>query len=198
MNTAQRNAVVAMLKANKPPQDIQNELQVSVGEIAAVAETERLTAAHTKTTSPPAPETDSEMARAFAALAWAEESHTARIRNLASRTRAGLNEVLQFHRDAEKIAKAEGSVAELEQKLAQARARLRRLKGGKPKTATPRVQPTQEGPSKQERDQIRTRAREHGMPVSQVGSISKEVRDAWNQRPTATDAAARPTGGTSE
>ncbi|NUK54943.1 Lsr2 family protein [Streptomyces lunaelactis] len=182
MNDAYRAAIITMLNNGTPTEQIQQQLpDVSVGEIAAIAETEGLTKAHRKTGPSPIPDVDPQLAHALTALAWGENSHTARIRNLATRTRASLTELQQLKRDASEVEAAEKEVAEATQHLTKAQAKLRRLKnGGKTTKAAPAGAPTLD--DKRQRDEIRAWARAQGMDVSQVGSISKKVMDAWNNR----------------
>ncbi|MBT2439794.1 Lsr2 family protein [Streptomyces sp. ISL-36] len=181
MNDAYRAAIVDMLNNGATADDIRAQLpDATVGEIAAIAETEGLTRAHTKAGASTIPDVDPQLAHALAALAWGENSHTARIRNLAARTRAGLTELQQLKRDASAIEAAEKEVAEATQTLTKAQAKLRRLKNGGKAT-----KPAASGQSlgdKRRRGEIRAWARAQGMAVSQVGSISKDVMDAWNNR----------------
>ncbi|MDQ0847733.1 histone-like nucleoid-structuring protein Lsr2 [Streptomyces sp. V1I6] len=184
MNDATRAAIVDLLKNGATPEDVLAQLpDVSVGEIAAIAESEGLTRAHAKPVTATTPDIDPQLASALGALAWGENSHTSRIRNLAVRTRAGLTELRQLQRDASAIEAAEREVAEATQKLTSAQAKLRRLKNGG-KAAKPTALPSggQAPADKRQRDEIRGWARAQGMNVSQVGSISKEVMDAWNNR----------------
>ncbi|MBT2393384.1 Lsr2 family protein [Streptomyces sp. ISL-1] len=182
MNDAYRAAIITMLKNGTPTEQIQQQLpDVSVGEIAAIAETEGLTKAHRKSGPSPIPDVDPQLASALTALAWGENSHTARIRNLAARTRAGLTELQQLKRDASEVEAAEKEVAEATQHLTKAQAKLRRLKnGGKTTKAASAGAPTLD--DRRQRDEIRAWARAQGMDVSQVGSISAKVMDAWNNR----------------
>ncbi|WP_329583653.1 Lsr2 family DNA-binding protein [Streptomyces sp. NBC_01361] len=180
MNSAHRAAIVAMLKQGFIPSDIRAELpSVSVGEIAAIAESEGLTRAHTKpNTSGPADIDPQLETAALAALAWGENSHTARIRNLASRTRNQLLELQQLQRDAAVIEAAQRDVAKASQTLAKAQAKLRRLK----KSSTgPKQAPARASDDKRQRDEIRSWALEQGMTVSPIGSIPKAVMDAWKR-----------------
>ncbi|MDQ0946005.1 histone-like nucleoid-structuring protein Lsr2 [Streptomyces sp. V1I1] len=184
MNDADRATIVDRLKRGCSAASIHAELpDVSVGEIAAIAETEGLTKAHTKAGASPISDIDPQLARALAALAWGENSHTARIRNLAARTRAGLTELQQLQRDASAIEAAEQEVAAATQTLTKAQAKLRHLKNGG-KATKPATTPAggQSMDDKRQRDEIRAWARAQGMAVSQVGSISKDVMDAWNNR----------------
>lgn len=183
MNDADRALVIERLRQGCGADAIHTEVpDVSVGEIAAIAETEGLTQAHRKAAgASPGPDVDPQLARALAALAWGENSHTARIRNLASRVRTGLNELQQLQHDAAAIEKAEREVAAAAENLTKAQAKLRRLKntGKSPKPATASSNDLDD---KYQRNQIRAWARAQGMHVAQAGSISKDVMDAWNNR----------------
>jgi hypothetical protein len=137
VNDADRATIVDCLKRGCSAASIHAELpDVSVGEIAAIAETEGLTKAHTKAGASPIPDIDPQLARALAALAWGENSHTARVSNLAKRTRDGLTELIELQANAGRIAAAEAEVAAL-QKLATARTKLHRAKNGKPQMRSP-------------------------------------------------------------
>ncbi|MET9427943.1 histone-like nucleoid-structuring protein Lsr2 [Streptomyces sp. NPDC003036] len=183
MNDTDRAIVIERLKQGCSADAIHAEVgDVSVGEIAAIAESEGLTQAHRKAGTSQIPDVDPQLARALGALAWGENSHTARIRNLAARIRAGLNELEQLHRDAAAIEKEEREVAEAAQPLTKAQAKLRRLKNGGKSTKQTASASGQSLDAKRQRDQIRAWARPQGMAVSQVGSIPKDVMDAWNNR----------------
>jgi hypothetical protein len=183
VNDAYRAAIVDMLNNGATADDIRAQLpDVTAGEIAAIAETEGLTRAHAKAGASPIPDVDPQLSLALAALAWGENSHTTRIRNLATRTRAGLTELQQLKGDASAIEAAEKEVADATQTLTKAQAKLRRLKNGG-KATKPAVSAGGQSPAdKRRRDEIRAWARSQGMAVSQVGSISKDVMDAWNNR----------------
>ncbi|MFE2693635.1 Lsr2 family DNA-binding protein [Streptomyces mirabilis] len=182
MNANDRATIVTLLRAGTSTDAIQQHVDASVGEIAAIAEVEGLTKAHAKKTDTPLPDLDPHMVLALAALAWGENHHTARIRKLAARTAAGLTELAQLQRDAAQIEAAERQVAELTQTLTQAQNRLRSLKtnGGKPGPQAAAAE-ADVPDDKRQRDEIRAWARERGMPVSQVGSISKQVMDEWRK-----------------
>lgn len=190
MNDADRATIVDRLKRGCTTASIHAELpDVSVGEIAAIAETEGLTKAHTKAGASPISDIDPQLARALAALAWGENSHTARLRNLAARTRASLTELQQRQRDASAIEAAEQEVAAATKTLTKAQAKLRHLKnGGKATKQATTPAGGQSMDDKRQRDEIRAWARAQGMAVSQVGSISKDVMDAWNNRNSKTPA----------
>lgn len=170
MNDADRATIVDRLKRGCSAASIHAELpDVSVGEIAAIAETEGLTKAHTKAGASPIPDIDPQLARALAALAWGENSHTARVRNLAKRTRDGLTELIDLQANAGRIAAAEAEVAALQKKLATARTKLHRAKNGKPQMPMA---------------EIRAWAKGQGMKVSDGGVLPKSVIDAWKRRNT--------------
>ncbi|MER7108826.1 Lsr2 family DNA-binding protein [Streptomyces sp. NPDC000229] len=183
MNDAYRAAIVDMLNNGATVDDIRAQLpDVTTGEIAAIAETEGLTQAHRKASASQIPDVDPQLARALGALAWGENSHTACIRNLAVRTRAGLNELQQLQRDAAAIEKAEQEVAEATQTLTKAQAKLRHLENGGKATKPTAGASGQCPDGKRQRNEIRAWARAQGMAVSQVGSIPKDVMDTWNNR----------------
>ncbi|MFC7261520.1 Lsr2 family DNA-binding protein [Streptomyces lutosisoli] len=185
MNANDRATIVTLLKAGTSTDAIQQHVSASVGEIAAIAEVEGLTKAHAKNTDTPLPDLDPHMVLALRALAWGENHHTARIRKLASRIAAGLTELAQLQRDAAQIEAAEREVAKLTQTLTQAQNKLRNLKTSG-KTGPQAAAAAADVPDdKRQRDEIRSWAREQGMPVSQVGSISKQVMDAWRKHNTA-------------
>ncbi|MEU7039264.1 histone-like nucleoid-structuring protein Lsr2 [Streptomyces sp. NPDC046237] len=183
MNDAYRAAIVDVLNNGATTDDICAQLpDVTVGEIAAIAETEGLTQARRNAGSSTAQDADPQLALALTALAWGENSHTARIRNLAARTRAGLTELQEMKRDASAIEAAEKEVAEATQSLTKAQAKLRRLKNAGKATKPAASASGQSLDDKRRRDELRSWARAQGMAVSQVGSISKDVMDAWNNR----------------
>ncbi|OEJ21586.1 hypothetical protein AS594_39325 [Streptomyces agglomeratus] len=193
MTDADRDLIVIMLKNQTPAEEIHQRLpNVSVGQIAAIAEIEGLTEAHakaqklttanTKHEKAPTEGADPQLAQVLEALAWGENNHSARIRNLAKRIRTGLSELQQLKQGAAAVEAAEREVAAVTEQLLQAQAKLRQLKnaGKRPKTPPPaKASPLAD---KRRRDEIRAWAHTQGMAVSQVGSIPKQVLDAWNNR----------------
>lgn len=172
MNPTHRTTALTLLRAGKSTEEIQSQVPLSVGEIAALAEANHLVLP--EDTNDRLRGVDPELVRALAALTAAENSHTSKHRKLAERTRAGLMELLRIQHNAEAVAKAEAEVEDLKRKLAAARNRLHKAKNGTP-TASTAV--------------IRAWAKEQGLPVGDGGVLPREIREAWenhNQAATPT------------
>ncbi|WP_331762370.1 Lsr2 family protein (plasmid) [Streptomyces sp. NBC_01527] len=174
MNDANRAVIADMLKNGATAAAISAKLpDVSEGKIAAIAESEGLTQAHAKPDASPILDIDPQLALALAALAWGENNHSAQIRNLAKRTRAGLTELQQYRRNATEAEKAKAEVAKAAQALENAQAKLRNF--------TASSGPGLAADAKRQRAQIRTWARANGHKVSNGGVIPKAIMDAWNK-----------------
>ncbi|CAM5678378.1 Lsr2 family DNA-binding protein [Streptomyces mordarskii] len=162
-----RDTAVAMLKEAKTADEIREATGLSDGEIAAIAQTEELTQHHAQ-----------QRGRAYlSALAWALKSDAPRIRAKAERVKNDLDDLVATRQKEIEAQEARDEIESLEKKLAAARAKLRSVNtGGKTPASTA-------GPgTKQGKAKIRAWARDKGYEVSDRGVISKEVRDAWNNR----------------
>ncbi|MFD7445829.1 histone-like nucleoid-structuring protein Lsr2 [Streptomyces sp. NPDC059909] len=168
MNDAARALVIERLKQGCSADAIHAEVPgVSVGEIVAIAETEQLT--RSQAGSLPTADLDPKLVHTLAALAWGEDHPTARIRNLAQRTRAGLTDLLQLQRDSAEIEATEREINEAKEQLAAAQGKLRRLKNGASKAPSAGTTPGH----KQRRNEIREWARVNGYEIGDRGAIPK-------------------------
>ncbi|MBP5880755.1 Lsr2 dimerization domain-containing protein [Streptomyces caniscabiei] len=162
-------AATELLKAGTPVAEIAAQTGMSHGEIAALAETEGLTATHARQT----------MKELLEALAWGEKHDTKKAQNLAARARTALTELVQLRKSEALVAQAEAEVGELKQQLAQAEQKLRAVKTGKP-VAVAVAATTTDG--KGEREKIRAWARRNGYEVADRGALTQKVMDAYANR----------------
>lgn len=160
-------AATELLKAGTPVADIAAQTGMSHGEIAALAETEGLTATHARQT----------MKELLEALAWGEKHDTKRAQNLAARARTALTELVQLRTSEALVAQAAAEVDELKQQLAQAEQKLRAAKTGKPVAVAATTTD-----SKGEREKIRAWARRNGYEVADRGALSQKILDAYANR----------------
>ncbi|MEU9397697.1 histone-like nucleoid-structuring protein Lsr2 [Streptomyces sp. NPDC048324] len=160
-------AATELLKAGTPVADIAAQTGMSHGEIAALAETEGLTATHARQT----------MKELIEALAWGEKHDTKKAQNLAARARTALTELVQLRKSEALVAQAEAEVDELKQQLAQAEQKLRAAKTGKP-VAVAATTPDSKG----DREKIRAWARRNGYEVADRGALSQKIMDAYANR----------------
>ena len=158
---------IELLKAGAPVADIVEQTGLSTGQIAALAEAQGLTAAHTRQT----------VKDLIEALAWGEKkSSTKKAQNLAARARTALTELVQLRRSEVLVAQAETEIDQLRAQLAQAEQKLRAAKGVKPAAAGTAQE------TKQDRQKIREWARRNGHYLSDHGVISQTIRDAYANR----------------
>ncbi|MCZ4102645.1 Lsr2 family DNA-binding protein [Streptomyces sp. H39-C1] len=153
---------VAMLKNNMPAATVAADTGLSFGEVVAAAEAAGITR------TPDLTALGKEMAEA---LEWGRRHDSKKVRALADRARAALNDLARLRRNESVATEAETEIARLRKQLAAAEDKLRAATG---KTPSPTA-----AYSKAQRDEIRQWARLNGHTVGDHGIIPAAVIQAW-------------------
>ncbi|MFR9796166.1 WhiB family transcriptional regulator [Streptomyces sp. MS06] len=115
-------------------------------------------------------------------LKWGDQHQDPDVQAQAARARAALTGLRQRHAADQELAAITSETAELEQRLAELRAREQELAPAKPRKK--RAAPVRDYDTRE----VRAWAAANGVDCPRMGQLPKRVLDAWRARPEAADA----------